>query len=138
MLVREMNVLRPISRITWHAVLVAAAVILGFAVGGWIGIPVWLQGFFLLPAVFLFCRLSDDPRPSIWKSIGWIALLSVFVLFVSLGAKIVPERYFWAYYILIIVFFPPGPVTRWFERCLTRKEKRDGKAASSDGGKHPE
>ena len=125
-----MNAIREISLTAWYAVLVTAAVILGFVVGGALGLPVWLQGFFLLPAVLLFVRLSGERRPSLWKLVGLCVLVSAFVLFVSVGAKFVPERYFWLYYMLMLLFFPLGRIARWCERRFTRRTNRSEQAVA--------
>lgn len=132
-----MNAIREISLTAWYAVLVTVAVVLGFVVGGALGIPIWLQGFFLLPAMFLFARLSGEHRPSLWKLVGFCALVSVFVLLVFLGGKLVPEDYFWAYYILVVAFFPFGPVVRWCERRFHGRKNESQQAAASDGDQPP-
>ena len=64
---------------------VTAAVVLGFTGGNALGVPVWLQGIFLLPAALLFFWLSGTSRPPILKLVGFFGLLSVFVLLVHLG-----------------------------------------------------
>jgi hypothetical protein len=115
-----MNAIREISLTIRNAVLVAIAVILGFCAGSALGLPVWLQTFLLLPAVFLFCRLSGERRPSLRKLFGFAVLLSAFVFLVNLGSRFVPERYFWVYWILIVLVFPLGPIARWLDRRFTK------------------
>ena len=117
-----MNPIREISLTVRNAGLVTVAVILGFCVGSALGLPVWLQTFFLLPAVFLFCRLAGERRPSFWKIVGFAAVLSGFVLLFQLGSKYVPERYFWIYYILVALIAPVGPIFHWIDRRFFPKK----------------
>jgi hypothetical protein len=98
------------------AAIVTVAVVLGFCLGSARGLPVWLQAVFLIPELLLFCRLSGQRRPPIWKMIGFLGLLSIFVLLVSLGPKDVPEQDFWYYYMFILLLAPFGPVLNGFER----------------------
>lgn len=84
---KNMNPIREISLIVRNAALVTVAVILGFCVGSALGLPEWLQTFFLLPAVFLYCRLAGERRPSFWKIVGFAAVISGFVLLLHLVSK---------------------------------------------------
>lgn len=106
------------------AAIITVAAVFGFGVGNALGLPVWLQGFFLIPAMLLFYRLSGDRHPAGWKILGFTALLSVFVLLVSLGSKFVPEQDFWYYYMLIVLIAPYGPILNWFERRLSPKKNK--------------
>ena len=106
------------------ASIVTVAVVLGFCAGSALGLPVWLQAVFLVPAMLLFYRLSCQQRPPIWKMIGFAVLLSVFVLLISLGAKYVPEQHFWYYYMLVLLIAPFGPILNWFERRFSPKKGR--------------
>lgn len=115
-----MNPIREISLTVRNAAFVTVAVILGFCAGSALGLPVWLQTFFLLPAVYLFCQLAGERRPSLWKLVGFAVLLSGLVLLFPLGSKYVPERYFWIYLILV-AFAPFGPALRWIERRFIGK-----------------
>jgi hypothetical protein len=116
------------------AAIVTVAVVLGFCVGSALGLPVWLQAVFLIPAMLLFCRLSGQRRPPIWKMIGFVGLLSIFVLLVSLGSKYVPEQDFWYYYMLILLLAPFGPVLNWFERRFFPNEDQSEQDGSGNGG----
>jgi hypothetical protein len=119
-----MNPIRDISITIMKAAIITVAVVFGFGVGNALGLPVWLQGFFLIPAMLLFYRLSGDRHPAGWKILGFTALLSVFVLLVSLGSKFVPEQDFWYYYMLILLIAPFGPILNWFERRLSPKKNK--------------
>jgi hypothetical protein len=56
--------------------------------------------------------------------VGFAALLSVFVLSISLVSRYVPEQYLWYYYMLIILITPFGPILNWFERRFFPKEHK--------------
>ena len=94
----------------------------------------WIQGFFLIPAMLLFYGLAGERRPSFWKIIGFTALLSVYVLLVSLGFRHIPEQYFWIYFILIALA-PVGTILNWFERRFAPKKDRSEQAGRGDGDK---
>jgi energy-coupling factor transporter transmembrane protein EcfT len=128
-----MNPIRETSLVVRNAALVTVAVIFGFCVGSALGLPVWLQGLFLIPAMILFYALSGEQRPAFWKIFGFTGLLSVFVLLVSWGFRYVPEQYFWIYFILI-AFVPFGPILNWFERRFKPKRDKSQQAGPSNGG----
>jgi O-antigen ligase len=132
-----MNSIREISITIMKAAIVTVAVVLGFCAGSALGLPVWLQAVFLIPAMLLFCRLSGQRRPHIWKMIGFVGLLSIFVLLVSFGLEYVPKQDFWYYYMLILLVAPFGPILNWFERRFFPKEHISEQDAPSDGDKHP-
>ncbi|MCP5543416.1 MAG: hypothetical protein H7A49_05875 [Akkermansiaceae bacterium] len=111
-----MNPIRDLSATIAKATIVTVAVAIGFSAGSALGLPVWLQTVFLIPAMLLFYRLSGQRRPPVWKMIGYAAFLSVFVLLISLSAKYLPEDDFWYYYLLVLIIAPFGPVLNWFER----------------------
>jgi hypothetical protein len=129
-----MNPIRETSIVVRNAALVTVAVVLGFCVGSALGLPVWLQGVFLIPAILLFYGLAGERRPALWKILGFTALLSVYVLLVSLGFKYVPEQYFWICFILVALIAPFGPILKWFEGRFTPMREESEQAGSSDGG----
>jgi energy-coupling factor transporter transmembrane protein EcfT len=128
-----MNAIRETSIVVRNAALVTVAVVLGFCVGSAFGLPVWLQGVFLIPAMLLFYWLAGERRPAIWKIFGFTGLIAIFVLLVSLSFKYVPEQYFWIYFILIALA-PFGPILDWFERRFAPKKDKSEQAGSSNGG----
>lgn len=130
-----MNPIREICMTILNAAIVTVAVVLGFFAGSALGLPVWLQAVFLVPAMLWFYRLSGQQRPPIWRMLGFAALLSAFVLMISLGSKYVPEQHFWYYYLLILVIAPFGPILNWFERRFFLKEHKieQQTGASNDG-----
>ena len=73
--------------------MVTLAVVLGFTFGALVGVPSWLQGFCLLPAGFLFYRLSGDKFPSWWRVCGFLMLLSGISLVFTVVIPHVPEPY---------------------------------------------
>jgi hypothetical protein len=125
--------MNPILEIVRNAALVTVAVVLGFCVGSALGLPVWLQGFFLIPAMLQFYSLAGERRPALWKIVGFTAFLAIFVLLVSLGFRHVPEEYFWIYFILIALV-PFGPILNWFERRFTPTKDKCEQDAPSNGG----
>ena len=129
-----MNPIGEITKTIMKAVIVTVAVVFGFCVGNALGLPVWLQAVFFVPAMLLFYRLSGQKRPPFWKMIGFAGLLSVFVLLISLGSKYVPEQYFWYYYLLILLIAPFGPILSWLERRFFHKEDKESEQAVPPNG----
>ncbi len=131
-----MNLIRDVSLTVRNAVIVTAAVILGFCVGDALGLPVWLQGTFLLPAIFIFCRLSGMPRPFFGKIIGFAVFCSGFIFLFQFGFKHILERHFWIYYFIFVLIVPFGPILSWSERQFLRYTGRSEQDAPSDVDKH--
>jgi hypothetical protein len=119
------------------AAVITVVVVLGFGIASALGLPVWLQGFFLIPAMLLFYRLSGERRPALWKIFGFTGLLSGFVLLVSLGLKYAPEQHFWIYYILILLIAPIGPVLNWFQRRFLPKEPKSEQGGTGQPATRP-
>ena len=132
-----MNPIRAISITIMKAAIITVAVALGFGIGSALGLPVWLHGFFLIPAMLLFYRLSGERRPALWKIFGFTGLLSVFVLLVFLGIKYVPEQHFWIYYILVGLIAPFGPILSWFERRFLPKEPKSEQGGTGQPATRP-
>lgn len=108
-----MTILRETVLIFRNAAVVTSAVILGFAVGGALGMPSWLQAFCLVPAALLFYRLSGEARPAWWKLLGFMGVLSVLALLFTMLFPLIPERHQTLAFILLLIFAPFQPVTRW-------------------------
>jgi|GEM_PF-2626580 len=111
-----MTILRETSLILRNKVFVTLAVILGFVLGSAVGVPVWMQGFCLLPAGLLFYRLSGDARPAWWRVSSFLTVLSGITFVFMVAFPHVPVRYQTAAFVLFVMFAPVGPVTRWLER----------------------
>lgn len=106
------------------------AVALGFFVGSALGLPVWLQTFFLIPAILLFYRLSGDRRPAVWKIVGFAGFLSACGLLLTLGLKHAPEQYSWIFFILFVVLAPTGSIFNILTRRIS--PHRNGGESSLD------
>ena len=116
-----MKLSREIMRLLLNTVLVTAAVVAGFLAGSALGLPVWLQGFFLLPAVWLFFRLSGDAPPPWWKMLGFLALISLYSLAAWLVFPYVPERYHGVVFFLVVVVMPsPATLSKAIQRRMER------------------
>ena len=124
-----MSLIRETTLVVRNTLIIAAAVILGFLVGTAFGVPVWLQGFFLLPAGILFYKLSGDPLPPWWRMIGFLAVVSVFGGVFSLIVPFIPEKYLPLAYMVMMVLMPWTPMRRWLDRRFSR-ESITGKAAA--------
>ena len=128
-----MNPIREISFTVRNAALVTVAVVLGFCAGSALGLPVWLHAIFLLPAIFLFYRLSGELRPPLWKIVGFIVLLSGSVSLLHFGFEHVPEQYFWIFYVLFVLIFAPGSLIKLIKRRFIRKTNT---SEAVDGNPH--
>jgi len=122
----KMKLVREMFLIFRNAVLVTAAVALGFVIGDLLGVPVWLQGFFLIPAMLLCFQLSRESQPPLLKLIGFFVLISVNTLIVSSGLKFVPERFTLAYVIVSFVV-PFWVINRYCERRFRLEVNKRGR-----------
>jgi len=118
-----MNSLRSFMVTLSKAAIVTIAVVIGFGVGSELGMPVWLQGFFLIPAMLLFYWLIGQKRPALWKMIGYTSLLSAYVLLASLVAKFFPDIDYW-YFLIFILIAPFESILNWFERWSSNAEHK--------------
>lgn len=116
-----MVIVREITKLLKNTLLVLIAVILGFLVTSAMGLPVWLQGFGLLPAAVLFYYLSGDPVPAWWRMIAFFAGLSVYVYLFTLVMPLVPEMFHPLFYMLLLILMPTAPVRRWLDRRFGRE-----------------
>lgn len=112
-----MKLSREIMRLLLNTVLVTAAVVGGFIFGSALGLPVWLQGFCLLPAAWLFFRLSGETPPARWRVLGFFVLVSLYSLAAGLIFPHVPERFHGVVFFLLIVLMPtPSTLSRAIQR----------------------
>lgn len=125
-----MTIVRETLLILRNTVVVTLAVALGFTIGGAVGLPAWLQGFCLLPAGYLFYRLSGDAHPAWWKVIGFLTVLSAITFVFTIALAYVPERYQIIFLVLFVMFAPIAPVTRWLERRFTKTPPVDAVSSS--------
>lgn len=114
-----MSILRETALILRNTLFVTVAVILGFTLGSAVGVPVWLQGFCLLPAALLFNRLSDGGPFAWWKVLGFLIVLSSFLF----ALPHLPPSYRSLGIVLFLMFSPS--VTKWLERRFARTPPTD-------------
>jgi len=117
---------REIFLIIRNAAIVTMAVALGFGIGDLLGIPVWAQGLFLIPAALLIYDLSRESRPPFWRLIGFFFFLSVNTLIVSMGLNFVSERFTLAYIVVSFVV-PLWVINRYGERRCRLKINQRGR-----------
>ncbi|MFT3992342.1 MAG: hypothetical protein QM680_13135, partial [Luteolibacter sp.] len=118
-----MNAIRPIIILLRNTVLVTLAVVVGFLVGSAIGLPNWLQVVCILPAGYLFLRLSGDPIPSSKHWIPHALAITILVAIMSLVTGLVRTRFPALYessWTFIMIFFimsmPMRALAALFER----------------------
>jgi len=116
------------------AAVVTLAAVLGFGAGGMLGLPVWLHGFFLIPAILLFYRLAGETRPPIWRLIGFSCILTILVLLATLGMKYLPDHEFTVYLFIVVLFAPFTPILNWFERRFFSEKNGSGQVGTSNDG----
>ena len=125
-----MKSFREILRLLRNAVLVTVAVVLGFVVGGALGIPSWLQVICLLPAGYLFIRLSGE---EIRSTANWLPYCIATLIFVGLIVLVIafleeqfPELsdgWIMLVFALLVAVSPVNGFANWLQRL--RKGKQD-------------
>ena len=122
-----MTILRETALLLRNTLLVTVAVILGFTLGSALGVPIYLQGFCLLPAALLFNRLSDGGPFAWWKVLGFLIVLSsITFVFTAAFPHLSPTQQSVAV-VVLVMFSPVSLVTKWLER-------RFGRTAPADAG----
>ena len=118
-----MNAIHQVIILVRNTLLVTLAVAGGFTLGSAIGIPSWLQVVCLIPAGYLFVRLSGDPTPPMkrWASIA-IATTAV-MLAITLAYELIENHFpsldksFWPFSLIFIVtVMPVGEFAAFIER----------------------
>ena len=129
-----MKLLRETALILRNTLLVTAAVIRGFTLGSAFGVPIYLQGFCLLPAALLFNRLSDGGPFAWWPVLGFLVILSgITFVFTVAFPHLPPSCQSWAV-VVLAMFAPVSSVTKWLERRFGRNPSADeGKSFSKHG-----
>ena len=84
--------------------------------------------------MLLFYGLAGERRPALWKILGFTAILSVYVLLISLGFQYVPEQYLWVSFVLIALLAPFGQILNGFGRRFTLKQDKSEPGGTSHGG----
>lgn len=88
-----MNAIRQIIILLRNTLLVTLAVAGGFILGGAIGIPSWLQIVCLIPAGYLFVRLSGDPIPPMRRWVPYAVAITGVVAVMSLASGLVRSHF---------------------------------------------
>ncbi|NLT70667.1 MAG: hypothetical protein GXX91_08220 [Verrucomicrobiaceae bacterium] len=109
-----MNAIRLIIVLLRNTVLVTLVVALGFALGEAIGLPTWLQIICLIPAGYLFLRLSGDPIPPMKRWVPHAIAITVVVgawstaiFLVRAGFPSFLESSWWPFILILAVLFSP-------------------------------
>lgn len=125
-----MKLLRETTLLLRNTLLVTVAVILGFTLGSALGVPVWLQGFCLLPAALLFNRLSGGDAFAWGKMLGFLIVLSSITLVFTVALPHLPPSYRALAVVVFVMFAPVSSVTRWLERRFGRTSPPDAGSSS--------
>ena len=110
-----------------NTALVTAAVVLGFMIGGAIGIPGWLQGFCLLPAGYLYFHLAEVKPPSKLKIVAFMLAVSAISYVFHVVFPHVSSSWRTFAFLMLVMFSPIQPVTKWLERLGQKWEQRKGR-----------
>ena len=108
-----MNTIREILALLGKTLLVTLAVAGGFILGGMIGIPDWLQVVCLIPAGFLFFRLSGDPFPPKRRWVPYAVAIAGVASLMSFANGLLQSHFpslygsFWPHFLLFYVAIIP-------------------------------
>jgi len=129
-----MKLLRETTLILRNTLFVTVAVILGFILGSAVGVPIYLQGFCLLPAALLFNRLSGGGPFAWWKVLGFLIVLSSITFVFTVAFPHLPPSYRSWGIVVFVMLAPVSSVTKWLERRFGRNPSADeGKSFSEHG-----
>lgn len=126
-----MNLLQETGLLLRNTLLVTAAVVLGFVLGGALGVPVWLQGFFLIPAALLFHRLSGGGAFAWGKVLSFLVILTGITFVFTVAFPRLPQGLQSLAVIVLVMLDPVSPMAGWLERRL---RKAPPKAADATSG----
>jgi hypothetical protein len=88
-----MNTIRQVIILLRNTLLVTLAVAGGFTLGGAIGVSNWLQIVCLIPAGYLFIRLSGEPIPPMSRWVPYAVGITGVVSVASLANGLVQTRF---------------------------------------------
>ena len=118
-----MKHIRPVMILFRNTLLVTIAVVVGFTLGSVIGVPNWLQILCIIPAGYLFIRLSGDPIPSMRCWVPYAVAITVLLSVLSVANGLVRSQFpslygsTWPYIVIFsVVFLPLG----WFAAFIER------------------
>ncbi len=125
-----MKFLRETALILRNTLFVTVAVILGFTLGSAVGVPIYLQGFCLLPAALLFNRLSDGGPFAWWRVLGFLIVLSSITFVFTVAFPHLPPSYRSWGIVVFVMLAPVSSVTKWLERHFARTSPADADSSS--------
>ncbi|MBB5034623.1 hypothetical protein [Prosthecobacter vanneervenii] len=111
-----MKLLQETGLLLRNTLLVTAAVVLGFVLGGALGVPVWLQGFFLIPAALLFHWLSGGGTFAWGKVLCFLAVLTGFNFVFNVAFPHLPHGLRFLTLIVLLMLAPVSQMAGWLER----------------------
>lgn len=114
-----MTAIREIGILLRNAALVTLAVVLGFVLGGVIGLPSWLKIVCLIPACYLFLRLVGEPIPSVRRWVPHAIALTILVAAASFVLDSFPSLYDSPWLVILpfgIASLFRRPLAAWIER----------------------
>jgi len=118
-----MNAIRQVILLLRNTLLVTLAVVGGFTLGGAIGIPIWLQIICLIPAGYLFIRLSGDSIPPMRRWVpdavaitGVVSVMSLANALVRTHFPSLSESSWPTILIFSVVFLPMKSFAAFIER----------------------
>jgi hypothetical protein len=82
------KIIHEISVLFGKTFLVTLVVALGFGLCSWLGLPSWAQGFGLIPAGYVFCRLAGERIPPVRR---WLPFLLGISLLIYVFATFLPH-----------------------------------------------
>ncbi len=126
-----MKLLQETGLLLRNTLLVTAAVVLGFVLGGALGVPVWLQGFFLIPAALLFHRLSGGGAFAWGKVLSFLVILTGIAFVFTVAFPRLPQGLQSLALIVLVMLDPVSPMAGWLER---RFRKAPPTAADATSG----
>jgi hypothetical protein len=120
-----MKIIRETAVIVGKSILVTLAVALGFSLGSNLGLPSLLQPLCLIPAAYLFYRLSEGTYPAWWKPISFLAFMSGILFLLEVSFPTLPPGIRGA--VVVVLMQPLISIAK-------RIEQRSGKASDLSAG----
>lgn len=114
------QIIHEIGSLIGKTILVTAVVVLGFGLCGLLGLPSWAQGFGLVPAGYVFCRLAGEGIPPVRRWLPFLLSLTLLTFVFSSFFPHVPESYRTVAFLAFVMIAPsllrlvpaPAPQTR--------------------------
>lgn len=125
-----MKLLQEIGLLLRNTLLVTAAVVLGFVLGSALGVPVWLQGFFLIPAALLFHRLSGGGAFAWGKVLSFLVILTGITFVFTVAFPHLPHGLRFLTLIVLVMLDPVSPMAGWLERRFRKASPAEDEGSS--------